>query len=690
MTRNYRNIIGFLAVAFLLVVVGQTWADLTSWNAEITAANPLNWYKFDEASGTDCIDSGSEGLSGTYIGVTLAEDGAFGTGTAARFGTGSNQYVDFGGAADYAGDEWTAEYITKKLSAENLVGQPLATSDNYSVRLNGWDSANELGFVLVGWYDYRFTPVLGESLVVPLEQWKHVTFRKNADGMQAFIDGILVGTSSDTILFPKARIGSSPEGDDQLDAVLDEAIVYDRALADEEIQRHAYIALPNLIPDYFEFYADSTELQGLWSGDAALTLETTEVYEGAQAMKAEFAAAGSITKDVGREFDFSVKSGQDFILMLKGDSGNDAGDVIVSVVDPNGKTIQSVTYANGTQEADWVELKMVVLGIDDPNDSWEWIGCVQVDVGAAATMYFDNLEIRIPPHTPVKIVEWLFDDGKGIKADDNTGNGFDGAVSLGNNGWVTDGGNTGQAGDHAVLFDGAGESVTALNITLPGDVEDIFAGFSSWTINMWINLNEITDYSMIGGFGDCDTIDNEDGYSDRYFNTWNNGLLEFNYGDWGLWPDAYLEVGQWHMITATYNKWTNDVAMYLDGDLMRIRTIYNNTDPAYPVPTATPWLIDVPERAFKLGDVGIVANVLDQELTQTPLNAMIDDYCIWDGELPWMDDDPETEDILSLFGGWICYETPAYDVDGDCLVNMVDLAELISAWLESGRYSADL
>ncbi|NQT03047.1 MAG: hypothetical protein HQ580_13545, partial [Planctomycetes bacterium] len=60
----------FLVFVVLVLVIGSpTQAGLSEWEAAINGDNPLNWYKFDE-TGTDCIDSGSEGLNGTYDGVS--------------------------------------------------------------------------------------------------------------------------------------------------------------------------------------------------------------------------------------------------------------------------------------------------------------------------------------------------------------------------------------------------------------------------------------------------------------------------------------------------------------------------------------------------------------------------------------------------------------------------------------------
>ena len=75
----------YVVSAILVLAIGSsTQAGISEWEAAISGANPINWYKFNE-TGTDCIDSGSEGLNGTYDGVSLAQEGLFGTGTAVGF-----------------------------------------------------------------------------------------------------------------------------------------------------------------------------------------------------------------------------------------------------------------------------------------------------------------------------------------------------------------------------------------------------------------------------------------------------------------------------------------------------------------------------------------------------------------------------------------------------------------------------
>ncbi len=238
-----------LLVSFILVsaACGVVQADLAGWEAAISDANPLHWYQFDE-TGTDCIDSGSGGLNGTYDGVLLGQEGRFGAGTAVGFERIGANRANFTGATDLPGP-WTAEYIVKTTKAPaGSDSQILHDGDSTSIRLAGWTSLGEAGFTLYGVADYAFTPTAGltlDDLVIQQDVWMHLVWRNDGSGMQLFFDGRLVGTSTAMIELPRLRIAGRGAGPaDQLQGVLDEAVVFDRALTDDEILAHATPTLP--------------------------------------------------------------------------------------------------------------------------------------------------------------------------------------------------------------------------------------------------------------------------------------------------------------------------------------------------------------------------------------------------------------------------------------------------------------
>jgi hypothetical protein len=228
----------------LLALLPTAQADLlTDWEAAISTGTPLHWYKFNETSGTDCKDSGSGKLDGTYDGVQLGQEGFLGPASAAGFDRSASNRVDFAGAANLTGP-WTVEYVvmtTKPAAANDSMA--LHDSDTTSVRLAGWTSVGEAGFTLYGVADYQFTPAAGrtlQDLVAPKDTWIHLAFRRSTTGTQVFFNGELLGTSASTIEFPRLRIGAHGVGPaDMLQGALDEAVIYDRALSDSDILAHA-------------------------------------------------------------------------------------------------------------------------------------------------------------------------------------------------------------------------------------------------------------------------------------------------------------------------------------------------------------------------------------------------------------------------------------------------------------------
>ena len=215
-------------------------AGVQKWAAAVQAANPLHWYRFEEAPGTAAAeDKGSGGLNGVYRSlVDLGQDGLLGPGQAARFERGGTEDVMWTQGGNVASPEWTAEFIVLKLS--DAEGEALSDSAAYSLRVVGWGVNFELSFTEYGVIDARFTAVGGASLVVPLQQWTHVAYRKTGGQVQVFVNGVLTGSTSTLINCPIDSFGGRAASTaDGLDGFLDEAVIYDRALTDAEILAHA-------------------------------------------------------------------------------------------------------------------------------------------------------------------------------------------------------------------------------------------------------------------------------------------------------------------------------------------------------------------------------------------------------------------------------------------------------------------
>ncbi len=229
----------FLCLVCLCVIILPVYGDQTAWDAAITASNPLHWYRFDEAAGTVCTDYGSSGSNASYDGVTLAQDGLFGVGKAVEFsGSGANSVVLNGTDMNAA---WTVEYVVMK---KDKGAQALHDSGSHSIRIEQWNASGRVGMTHYGNADYAFSTVGSVSQIIPLNEWTYLAFRRDDAGKtQVFINGILAGTLDSSISLPMGRIGSHNGSGDKFAGILDESVVYDRALSDQEILEHSLVSV---------------------------------------------------------------------------------------------------------------------------------------------------------------------------------------------------------------------------------------------------------------------------------------------------------------------------------------------------------------------------------------------------------------------------------------------------------------
>ncbi|HQA92326.1 MAG TPA: LamG domain-containing protein, partial [Sedimentisphaerales bacterium] len=237
-----------LLVLFLIVgSSGVSRAGTQKWEMAVRAANPLHWYRFNEAPGTtEAFDGGSGGLNGVYRSlVELGQEGLFGPGEAVRFEAGGQDDVMWTQGGNVTSPEWTAEFIVMRM--DNTAAQALSDSSAFSLRIVGWGVGEELSFTEYSVIDARFTAVAGANLIAPVEQWIHVVYRKIGSEVQVFVDGVLLGTTSTLIDCPIDSFGGrAASASDGMDGFMDEAVIYDYALTDAEILAHATAPL---LPD---------------------------------------------------------------------------------------------------------------------------------------------------------------------------------------------------------------------------------------------------------------------------------------------------------------------------------------------------------------------------------------------------------------------------------------------------------
>ncbi len=201
----------------------------TPWAAAIRASDPLHWYRLNETNSAIAVDYGRAGLNGVYRnGTLLGQAGIPAEGDlAARF-DGADDEVWLG-AADLSGP-WSAEFVVLHQGVEDAGS--LLRSGAGALRLDQWRNTGAVGFTRLGVADYRLTP----DVIAPLGKWSHLAYVADpASGVTVYLNGYPVGTNPNYISLPRGVIG----GLDTANMLLDEVVLYDRALSPNEVLGHA-------------------------------------------------------------------------------------------------------------------------------------------------------------------------------------------------------------------------------------------------------------------------------------------------------------------------------------------------------------------------------------------------------------------------------------------------------------------
>ncbi len=205
------------------------------WVTSIEASNPLNWFPFEETSGGTFADHGREPLVG------VADPGAESpvvnvpglVGKAVEF-NGLNDRIVLNG--NPVSGDWTAEFIVKRTtssptSAKLLRGAPFELPGS-SLDLEQFNGTKQVGYTEFGAKNHVFEP--GYS--TPADAFVHLVYQRIGDQMKLYVDGQLEGTGKKTVDMPRFQLGDNTN--ESILAVLDEMVLYDRALSKAEINTH--------------------------------------------------------------------------------------------------------------------------------------------------------------------------------------------------------------------------------------------------------------------------------------------------------------------------------------------------------------------------------------------------------------------------------------------------------------------
>jgi len=237
-----RKLICPISFVLVLAIGNIVRAGIENWQNAINTSNPLNWYRFDEITGTNCIDYGSGELDGTYDGVILGQEGFFGPATAVLFDATAGSMADFrAGSPSNLTWNWTVEYILKITTDKQTMALHCSTATKIALKQY---SNDRVGYTALGNYDALFVP----DTIVPIGEWTHLAITRNASAnkMYLYINGVRVAEDDGrTIDLGRETI---PRVGDWLDAFLDEAVVFNRVLQDDEILIH-YKAIVSRDPE---------------------------------------------------------------------------------------------------------------------------------------------------------------------------------------------------------------------------------------------------------------------------------------------------------------------------------------------------------------------------------------------------------------------------------------------------------
>lgn len=223
-----------IIAALTLVAGGMASQAQADWNNTIAGSGPLNWYRLDETSGPTAFDYGSQGLNGTYgVGVNAPARGATGlVGGAVSF-DGNKRNILLNGS-DLNGD-WSAEFVLMKtgtkFSAELLRGAPLFFPSSH-LKLEQHNGTGLVGYTQSFVADRVFAP----PYAAPIGEFVDLVYVKTASEMKLYVNGTLVGSNPSTISLSRYQFG-----DTELEspiAVVDEIVVYGRALSAQEVAAH--------------------------------------------------------------------------------------------------------------------------------------------------------------------------------------------------------------------------------------------------------------------------------------------------------------------------------------------------------------------------------------------------------------------------------------------------------------------
>jgi Concanavalin A-like lectin/glucanases superfamily len=219
------------------------------------SCNPILYWKLDEASGTQALDSSGHGLNGAYVGSPMPPSRStlvppqitFADPSSRQFVTAKQQAVQLANAPTLLkpSNDITVTAWYRSTATDTVGGSVISMGDNYVLFLHHANNGTiELSKVQPQLPDmtYAWTLCLGRAPTYLDGNWHHLAGVFSSAGMRLYFDGAIIGTNPDgsSLVYPLGTdlfVGHHGNGVSSFDfnGNIDDVRIYGRVLSDGEI-----------------------------------------------------------------------------------------------------------------------------------------------------------------------------------------------------------------------------------------------------------------------------------------------------------------------------------------------------------------------------------------------------------------------------------------------------------------------
>ncbi len=174
--------------------------------------------------------------------------------------------------------------------------------------------------------------------------------------------------------------------------------------------------------------------------------------------------------------------------------------------------------------------------------------------------------------------------------------------------------------------------------------------YTGYTVTLWVKTDDLNQDINTGLF-------NNDGPTNRDFQLeLNNGNYRYNDAS-GTFVMGAAPAGEWAYLAVICDGTTTTCYMNLYGDTKLELNTYRNE--------------------FGQFQVGTNRN------TDKPYTGFIDEVKVWNYPVPF---EVLANDYTDVCGKYACLSRPEMDFNDDCMVNLIDLADIVNSWLDCNRF----